>query len=251
MAKPWGRSSRSRKVSVPPVRGASPRVGEAAINPKTRAISGSRHTIRYVRTASCDGGRLALSKIAGHPDPLLARRLAEGVVVAARLLAIGEGELGNRVVQRLAPPGIARDHGGIAGFCVSQGQGPTAQAGALDEVLDGHRARRVVRSALHVAELPDVEVESVLRAPAEEDVRRSLDQALAHDHALVLMGEGRASGVGGEDGGLGLLDLKEERILVVVAREEGDPAASAHAPYPHDLPRHVGDLVAGEERLAI
>src|SRR5262245_43567327 len=82
MAKPWGRSSRRRRVSVPPVRGASPRVGEAAISPKTRAISGSRHTIRCVRTASCDGGRLALSGIAGHPDPLLARRLAEGVVVA-------------------------------------------------------------------------------------------------------------------------------------------------------------------------
>ena len=78
--------------------------------------------------------------------------------------------------------------------------------------------------ALLVPELADVEVSlPAVRTrgpePAEEDVACSLGQALALDHALPLVVELGRRRVGLEHRWLGLLDLKEQRVTLVVADE--------------------------------
>ena len=77
--------------------------------------------------------------------------------------------------------------------------------------------------------------------------------ALAHDHALALV---RANGSGDVDIGrqhrrLGLLDLEEQRIVVVDALQQDDPAARADAAHAHHLARRVDDAIARQQRAAV
>ena len=50
-----------------------------------------------------------------------------------------------------------------------------------------------------------------------------------------------------QHGRLGLLDLEEQRIVVVTAEEQGDEGYEPDAPDAHDLQRDVRDLVPVEE----
>src|SRR5579875_3558915 len=75
--------------------------------------------------------------------------------------------------------------------------------------------------------------------PSQEDVAGLLDQALAHHHPLPLGGvRGLVPGIRAEHGLFRLLDLEEQRVCIIAAEHQDDPAAGAHAADADDLARH-------------
>ena len=71
--------------------------------------------------------------------------------------------------------------------------------------------------------------------PAEEEVRCRLHDALPRDHALAVLLVLAPSEEPLEHRGLSLLDLEEQRVVVVPTDQEEDVAASADAPHPDHL----------------
>ncbi|MNH00641.1 hypothetical protein D3C79_598410 [compost metagenome] len=135
---------------------------------------------------------------------------------------------------------------------MGQRQGPAAQLAILHEVAGLDHARGDVDAPLHVPQLAHVEVATPKLAPAEEDVRRSLDHPLPPHHppplvaAVVFRGE-----IGGQHRGLRLFDLQEEGIVIVGAGQQDHPAAGAHAAHPHHLAGHVHDPVAAQQYASV
>ena len=90
------------------------------------------------------------------------------------------------------------------------------------------------RRGLRVPELADVEValdavRGVDLDPAEHDVARRLREALALDHPLAAVRELAVTEERLQDRRLGLLELEEQRIVVVAAEHEADPGSRADA----------------------
>src|SRR5215471_9539818 len=129
-----------------------------------------------------------------------------------------------------------------------QREGPPAKSAVVRDHPDIGGCGVEVDSPLHVAKLPDVELEPPDLAPAEEDVGRSLDQPLAlDDPSPFALRAALEAAMRLEHGRLGLLDLEEERVVVRAAMHEDDPARSADAADADHLPRDVDDLVLLEE----
>src|SRR4029077_19270632 len=108
----------------------------------------------------------------------------------------------------------------------------------------GHRPRDPhlvdVDPALPVVQLANVEVmglaiESLDPLPAEEDVACGLHETLAGHHPLAMVAVLALAQKSLEDRLLGLLDLEDERIVIVAPHEEDDVAAGPHAADPDDL----------------
>ena len=87
--------------------------------------------------------------------------------------------------------------------------------------------------------------------PAEHDVARGLHQALAFDDALPGVGEPTRAQVRLEHGRPGLLELEEQRVLVIVAEHEQDPRARADAADADHLARRVCVVEALEQVAAV
>jgi hypothetical protein len=121
--------------------------------------------------------------------------------------------------------------------------------------VDLHRGRQHALDdgrALAVAELTEVEVpghpvDPLHPEPPEEDVARGLRQSLAGHDALagvrVLARRQEAL----EDRLLRLLDLQEQRVLIVAAEHERDEGARPDAPDADDLARQVDEAVLLED----
>ena len=120
-----------------------------------------------------------------------------------------------------------------------QCQRPSAQGAILLESLELLDVTLVERNAaLHVGKLANVELVALALAPTEENVGGTLGQALTDDHASAVIVERQlAVDVRRQHGGLGLLDLEEQRIVVVDALQQEHPAAGADAADAHDLAR--------------
>ncbi len=120
-----------------------------------------------------------------------------------------------------------------------------------------HRARLHdvdERRRLRVPQLADVEVAldavgGVDLDPAEHDVARRLRQALALDDPLAAVRELAAAEERLQHRRLGLLELEEQRVLVVAAEHEADPGPRADAADPDDLAGRV-DVPEALEQLA-
>src|SRR5262249_11816041 len=139
------------------------------------------------------------------------------------------------------------------GLGVRESQRPAAKAAIFHE---GRNALPVAflefDSALHVRKLPDVEVSTVRFAPAEEDVGRSLDQALACDDPMALMIEWQAvTGIRFEYRRLRLFDLKEKRIVAIGAEKQYDPAGGADTANADHLAGDIDDPVARQQLAAV
>ena len=87
--------------------------------------------------------------------------------------------------------------------------------------------------------------------PAEHDVAGGLHQALAFDHALAVVCVLALAQERLEHRGLCLLELQEQRIVVVAADHQHDPRAGADAADTDDLARRVDVAEALEQVLAI
>src|SRR4029450_3833756 len=87
--------------------------------------------------------------------------------------------------------------------------------------------------------------------PAEEYVACRLNVLLPSHDALPVIGVRALPSVGLQHRGVRLLDLQEERILVMVPLEEHDVTASANAAHADDLAGHVDEGIAVQQRLPV
>src|SRR4051794_15946917 len=156
----------------------------------------------------------------------------ECLVVLLVLVGVTLGEGHERAVEGVATAQVRGDGDTVARPRVGTGQRGAAQ------LAEGPHAGRHHRlgfgDALPVPQLPYVEVTSATvdpldPLPAEEDVTGGLHEPLTGDHALALRSVGAGAGEGRQHRLVGLLRLHEQRILVVPAEQEHDPAAGAHA----------------------
>ena len=108
-----------------------------------------------------------------------------------------------------------------------------------------------------VPQLADVEVALLAvqpglgPLPAQEDVAGCLHQPLPGDHPLAHVGVLAGSHEPAEHRRLGLLDLQEQRIGLVAAEHQHDPAAGPDAADADDLAGHVGVLVLLQQVPAV
>jgi hypothetical protein len=104
---------------------------------------------------------------------------------------------------------------------------------------------------LHVAQLADIEVPAFRPCgPAEEQVRGGLHQPLAHHHALAVVRESDAPGIGFQYGRVGLLELKKKR-MVPDRHHQGHHAHCPDAADADDFDRRIRQPVAIEQDTTI
>ena len=129
-------------------------------------------------------------------------------------------------------------------------QGPAALARVEREAERPHRLH--VRRALHVAELAPVQEAVLLDAlgPPEVDVAGGLHHPLAVDDARPGLVPALRQMVL-QYGLRGLLDLQEERVLLVAALQQHDERPRADAADADDLARHVDHLEPLEQVTAV
>ena len=119
-----------------------------------------------------------------------------------------------------------------------------------DGCLDGERALPVLELAdVEVAWLPVEAGADVL--PAEEDVAGRLHQALAGDDPLAAVRVLALADESLQHRRLRLLDLQEQRVLLVDAEEEHDPGAGADAADPDHLTGEVDEPELLEQVAAV
>jgi len=157
-------------------------------------------------------------------------------VVSLVLVGVCLGESGDFGGEFAAFADVAVDGGGVAGPGVGPGQGLAAGGGELDQA---GRDQLGGRNDLHVAELADVVVLAVQPAPADEEVGGALQQPLAADHSLAVIGVDAGAGVSLVYCRPGLLDLQEQGVGGGAALEQDQVDLHPHAAYPHHLPHHV------------
>ena len=117
-------------------------------------------------------------------------------------------------------PRYAASADGVTGAGVGPGQGPAADAGVEPEHDRGHRLDD--GRALHVTQLTPVQLAIGLDpfGPAQVDVAGRLHQPLPLDHPLAGLLEPALGQVVLEHRGRRLLDLEEQRVLLVTALEQ-------------------------------
>src|SRR3954452_13351403 len=167
----------------------------------------------------------------------------ERAEVALVLIRVGGRELGERAVERVARAEVRGDRDPVARAGVRARQRPAAEltVGGGDRrahALDVRRDLPVPELAAVEVALPAVET-FVDPHPAEHDVARGLHQALALHDALTLVLVAARAGERLEHRGLRLLELEEQRILIVTAQEQDDPRPRANAAHTDDLAGEV------------
>ena len=131
------------------------------------------------------------------------------------------------------------------------GERPSALASVEGEAERPQRLH--VGRALHVAQLTPVEPAVRLHAlgPAEVDVARGLHHPLPLHHALAVLLVAALRQVVLEHRGRGLLDLQEERVLLIASLEQDDERPRADATDTHDLAGDVDDLESLEQVASV
>src|SRR5882724_3212527 len=130
-------------------------------------------------------------------------------VVPLVLVGVQAGEPADHGGELSALPDVGIDGHRIAGSSVGAGEGLAACGRELDQAGGDQVCGR---DDLHVAELPDVIVLPVERAPAGENVRGALDQPLAVDYPLAVAAVATRLGIGLVYRRSSLLDLQEQWI---------------------------------------
>jgi hypothetical protein len=157
-------------------------------------------------------------------------------VVSLVLVGVPAGEPADHGGELSALPDVGIDGHRVAGSSVGAGEGLAACGRELDQAGGDQVGGR---DDLHVAELPDVIVVPVERAPAGENVGGALDQSLAADHPLAVAAVATRLSMSLVYRRSSLLDLQEQWIGAGTALQQHQVDLHAHAAHPHDLADHV------------
>src|SRR3954452_1957214 len=181
-------------------------------------------------------------------EPPVADRLHELVVVLLIAVGITLGEVGDRPLELVALAEIRGDRDRISRARVRACERPRARPPVERQLRDAVGLH--LGGALHVAELPPVEVPRDVESlrPAEEDVARRLHHPLTLDDSLSVVTVATLRQVILQDRRRRLLDLEEQGVLLVTPLEQHDERACPHAPDADDLASHVDDLEPLEEQ---
>src|SRR4051794_5553628 len=156
-----------------------------------------------------------------HPlerlDPGRADRGRELREVPLVLLRVALGEVGDRPVERVVFAEVGGDRDGVAGAGMGARQRPSAEACVVLQRLGREQLHHC--RALHVAELPPVEVTIRLYAPgpAQEYVAGGLHQPLALHDAFPGLTEPAPLQWPLQHRPGGLLNLEEQRVVCIPA----------------------------------
>src|SRR6185437_1981804 len=157
-------------------------------------------------------------------------------VVPLVLVGVQAGEAADRGGELGGLPDVGIYGHRVAGSGVGASEGLAARGRELDQAGSDQVGGR---DDLHVAELPDVIVPPVERAPAGENVGGALDQPFAADHPLAVAAVATRPGIGLVYGRSSLLDLQEQWVDPGSALQQHQVDLHAHAAYAHDLADHV------------
>src|SRR5215203_1018384 len=200
----------------------------------------------FLGTRSQPPTALAFSGVRIGCDPTRLHGCAEGRVVPVGLVGVAFRDIGYRPIEALSLAEVAGDLNAITGAGVRPGQRPAAQAG-IDDQLVGRHALDISR-ALHVLELPPIEISSFRAAkPAEEDVAGRLHQALPGHDAVSVVLVGVRRNVALQHRSSRLLDLEEQRIILVAPFEQHHIGPGAHASHTDNLPRRIHEAETVEQ----
>src|SRR6516164_8636656 len=222
---PSRRSRRSCRLSLPSIAFPVPSV------PESRLTSAASAAPRGLRSDSFD--RL-------QPPGL--DRADERLVVLLVLIRVRLREVGDRLLERVAQAQVLGHGDRVPGPGVRTRQRPTAHPGVEREPERHHPLDQ--RGALHVAELPPVEVALHVQAdrPAEVDIAGSLHDPLSLHHPLAVLPVPAPAHVGLQHRRRGLLDLKEQRVLRIAPLEQDDERPGPDAADADDLAGRVHEL---------
>src|SRR5215208_8357936 len=171
---------------------------------------------------------------------------AESRMVPLGLIGVGLREVADSPIEALAFAEVGRDLDAVAGAGVCAGQRPAAEVRIKDQLFRRHAL--YLRRALHISQLtPVVVATGSATKPAEEDVARSLHQALPGHHAVSSVLVGALWKIAFQDRGFRLLHLEEQRIIFVATLEQHDVVPGANAANSHHLPGHVHETVLVEQ----
>src|SRR5215211_3743407 len=178
-------------------------------------------------------------------------RLRERLVVALVLVGVALGGVGDGAVELVVLPQVLGDRDRIPRAGVGPGRGPAADARVEVEPQRGHGLD--LGRALHVAQLPPVVVPLDVHTlgPAQEDVAGGLQHPLPLDHPLAVLLVAAPGQVVLQDRPGCLLDLQEQRILLVAALEQDDEGPGADAAHPDHLAGQVDEPEPLQQQTAI
>ena len=173
----------------------------------------------------------------GGQPPGVDGGLERGVVPLV-LVGVGRGEIRDGPVEGVALAEVGGDGDPVAPPGVSAGEGRSADA----RVQHGSRHEQAVHvsASFPVLELAHVvvaghAVEPLDALPAQEDVSRALHQPLPRYYAFAVVPVGALGQEALEHRGLRLLDLQEQRVVMVAAQHQHDVAAGPDAAHAHHL----------------
>src|SRR5215203_3183865 len=169
-------------------------------------------------------------------------RLDEGLIIQLVLVGVALGEVGDRLVEPVAAPQIPGNGDGVAGAGVRPGQRPAADTSV--EAEPGRDHRLDLDRALHVAQLPPVVVAGAVLplAPAQEDIADGLHHPLPSNHPFAVLTVTALGQRALQDRPGRLLDLQEQRILLIATLEQSDEGPGADTAHPDHLAGHIDQL---------
>src|SRR6476659_2293353 len=181
-------------------------------------------------------------------------RLLQGAVVPFVLVRVRLGEHRHGVVEGAAAAEIGGDVNSVPRPRVSPCERPAADSAVGLEPRGIHRLD--LGRALGVPELADVEVPLLAvdrddPLPPEHHVGRGLHHPLPLDYALPVLDELALAEKRFEHRCLRLLELEEERIGLVAARQEQDPGSGTHAADTDHLTSSMDVAIALEQMTPV
>src|SRR5262245_8420348 len=175
-------------------------------------------------------------------------RVLEDLVILLGLPRITNCKLRERVIKSFAPPAITGNYCRVPRLGMRQRQRPAAEATILRkrfEIVD-------LGATFHVRQLTNVKLPSFELTPTQKYVGRTLRKTLTENHPVSLLLEWELEvNIRSQNGLVGFLDLKEERIVLVAALKQKHPALGTDAPNAHDFAGHIDDLVARQQNLSV
>src|SRR5262249_8370622 len=175
-------------------------------------------------------------------------RVLQGLVILLGLPRITNCKLGERVINGFALPAITCNHCRVPRLGVRERQRPPAKAAVIRKRFD----LVTLGATFHVRQLTNIELPSFELTPTQKDIGRTLREALTENHPVSLLLKWKLEvNIRSQNRWVGLLDLKEERIVLVAALKQKHPALGTDTANAHHFAGHIDNLIARQQNLTV